>query len=127
MAVESSETSTTTTPRVETEQLETVVSCFSPPACPEYQTTSMATKTNWSGNQSHLSTKRTGGQNAGWKICQVHRRQKRVGNIPERQRDPKPKRFERLQVHGFGKEPKQGQGLGHNPDAIEMKLACGEL
>ena len=38
-----------------------------------------------------------------------------------------PKRFERLQVHGFGREPKQGQGLGHNPDAIEMKLACGEL
>ena len=74
MAVESSETSTKTRPRVETEQLETVVSCFSPPACPEYQTTSMATKTNWSGNQSPLSTKRTGGQNARWKICQVHRR-----------------------------------------------------
>ena len=64
MAVESPETSTTTTPIVETEQLETDVSCFSPPACPEYQTTLMASKTNWSGNQSHLSTKRTSRQNA---------------------------------------------------------------
>ena len=64
MAVETRETSTTTTPMVETEQLETVVSSFSPPACPEYQTTSMASKTNCSGNQSHLSTKRTGRQNA---------------------------------------------------------------
>ena len=34
MAVESPETSTTTTPIVETEQLETDVSCFLPPACP---------------------------------------------------------------------------------------------
>ena len=54
MAVKSPETSTTTTPIVETEQLETDVSCFSPPACPEYQTTLMASKTNWSGNQSHI-------------------------------------------------------------------------
>ena len=54
MAVESPETSTTTTPIVETEQLETDVSCFSPPACPEYQTTLMASKTSWSGNQSHI-------------------------------------------------------------------------
>ena len=64
MAVDSPETSTTTTPIVETEQLETDVSCFSPPACPEYQTTLMASKTNWSGNQSHLSTKKNKQTNA---------------------------------------------------------------
>ena len=31
-----------------------------------------------------------------------------------------PKKFERLQEHGFGKEPKLLQGLGHNPNAIEV-------
>ena len=40
--------------------------------------------------------------------------------IPERQRGPKPKRFEREQENGFGMEPKLEQGLGDNPDAIEV-------
>ena len=108
MAMESPETSTTATPKVETEQLETDVSCFSPSACPEYQTTLMSSKTNWSENQSHLSQKEQADKMQG------------SNKNPEKQRGPKPKRFERYQEHGFGMEPKLEQGLGYNPDAIEV-------
>ena len=65
MAVESPETSTTTTPIVETEQLETDVSCFSPPACPEYQTTLNGLENKLAGkpeSPEHKKSKHTTGK-----------------------------------------------------------------
>ena len=120
MAVESPETSTTTTPIVETEQLETVVNCFSPPACPEYQTTSMATKTNWPGYQSHLSTKRTGRQNTLVEDLSSSPTGKESRKHTGKTTRPETQMIGEIARTWLRQEAKAGAGLGYNPDASEV-------